>query len=221
MNKDRTALIIIITILAIGVAIAELDTYDLDALQQNCNTTGSYMYRTATNWTCVTTLNITGNLIVQGNMSIKRPYAMFSDNTTQTIKAIQTPQLVNFSHIEDIYQITLINNTNITVQQQGDYLIEISAITKSQTQNKRFEIWVQKNGINIPRSNTIYDFKGVGTAAVISVPFILDLQTNDTLQIYIAGDSTDITMFSVPETTYSPATPSIILTINKISEITP
>lgn len=166
-------------------------------------------------------LTINGNIKVLGNMSIKRPYGMFSDNLTQNLNAINMPYAVNFSNTEDNYEVWITNHQNFSVGQNGDYLIELSAITKSNTQNKRFEIWVRKNGIDIPRSNTIYDFKGVGTAAVISVTFILDLMINDTFTIMWAGDSTDILMFAVNATAHSPAAPSIIMTISKISEITP
>lgn len=233
-NKYKTALIILIGLLAVGAAVSDLDNSDLNAV---CNTNNSYLFKDTTgNWTCknsatmsITTtgniiaqnLTLTGNLTVLGRMSVKRPYMMISDNTTQYIQAIDTAQVVNFSTIEDQWLINITNKTNISVQQNGDYLVEISAIAKSNTQNKRFEIWVRKNGVDIPRSNTIYDFKGVGTAAVISVPFIIDMTTSDVYQIMIAGDSTDINIFSVAQTGHSPATPSIILTMSKISETTP
>lgn len=226
--KGKIPIIIMATLLLIGVAVSDLDNSDLNAV---CNTNNSYLYKDKNgDWGCLNSnqLNITTtgditarNLNLTGNLSVKRPYAMFSDMTTQNITSTGTATPVNFNTTEDAYQITITNKQNISVQQQGDYLIEISAIVKSQNTNKRVEIWIRKNGVDIPRSNTIYDFKGINTVAVISVPFIIDLQTTDNFQVMWAGNDNTISMEAVTATGYSPATPSIIMTMNKISEITP
>lgn len=170
-------------------------------------------------------INITGNLIVGGNMSIKRPYGMFSSTETQTLSASGTAYPVTFNWTEDSYLITKEGNSNFSIYQQGDYLIELSAISKSSMTNKRVEIWVQKTNssgqfVNVPRSNTVYDFKGVNTETVISVPFIIDLDAGDKFRVMWAGSDTGITLDYITNTSYSPETPSVIMTMSKISEVT-
>lgn len=165
-------------------------------------------------------LNVTGNMKVLGNVSMIRPHAMFSDNTTQAVNQTGLPLVMNFSTTEDAYEVSISpGRQNISVQQNGVYEIIISAICKSTSQSKRVEIWVQKNGVDVPRSNTIYDFKGVGAAAIIAVPFLIELNTTDTFRVMYAGDDTGISIFSVAATGYSPATPSIIMTMVKVSEL--
>ena len=167
-------------------------------------------------------LNVTGNIYLNGNVSMKRPYGMYSSTETQTIAVINTPQAITFNWTEDSYLINKdsINKTNFTFLLSGDYLIELSAIMQTVTPGDRVQIWVQKNGVNIPRSNTIYDFKANGANAVLSVPFILDMNAGDTFRVMMAGSATDIKMMYYTNTSYSPETPSIIMTISKISEIT-
>lgn len=166
------------------------------------------------------TVNINGNLIVGGNVSIKRPYGMYSSTLNQTLAATGTAYNVSFNYTEDAYLITKTGDSNFTFQQTGDYLIELSAIAQSTTPGSRVEIWVRKNGVDIPRSNTIYDFKAANSNTVISVPFIIDMNTTDVMQIMWAGSNTGIRLVTYPPTAYSPETPSIIMTINKISELT-
>lgn len=161
-----------------------------------------------------------GNVNILGNLSVKRPYAMYSDTGLQVIAVSNTAYPVRFNVTEDDYQIIKTNNENITFQQTGDYLIEISAIVTTDTANKHVEIWVQKNGVDVPRSNTKVEFSNPNLEQVISVPFILDMNTTDKMRIMWASDDAGSSMVYVGATAYSPETPSIIMTINKISEIT-
>lgn len=163
---------------------------------------------------------ISGNLIVQGNLSVKRPYGMFSSTETQSVAAPATPYSMTFNWTEDSYLINKASdNSNFTFLQTGDYLIELSIIAQG-GQGDRAEIWVQKNGVNVPRSNTIYDFKGTNANAVIAVPFIIDMNTTDVFRVMYAGSSTNVKLQYTTNTSYSPETPSAIMTISKNSEIT-
>ncbi|MCK9371141.1 hypothetical protein M0R04_14610 [Candidatus Dojkabacteria bacterium] len=182
---------------------------------------------TVDGYTRVGNLNVSGNLVVDGNMSVRRPYGMYSSTQTQNIAAIGVAQPVTFNWTEDSYEIFKSNDSaNFTFLQQGDYLIELSAIMQTTTPGDRVEIWVQKTNVsghmaNVRRSNTIYDFKSNNANTVIAVPFIIDMNTSDTMRIMVAGSSTNIKMQYYTNTTYSPETPSIIMTMTKLSEVTP
>lgn len=174
-----------------------------------------------------TTLNVTQDLFVDrnvkigGNVSFKRPYGMFSSNQTQTLASASTAYPITFNNIEDSYEIyKTADNANFSFGQTGDYLIELSAIFSTSVANKDAEIWVQKNGVNVIRSNTKVEIAGTGEQ-VVSVPFILDMNMTDSFRVMWAGESTGVQMLYTTNTSYSPETPSIIMTISKISELTP
>lgn len=166
-----------------------------------------------------TPANLT-NVVITGNLSVKRPYAMFSNNYTQTVPIIATPYFINFSTVEDNYLINIVNQQNITVTQTGDYLFILSAEVISSSPNSHIEIWARKNGVNIPRSNSKYEFKSSNAETVLTIPFIIDVTPNDNIQFMYAGDNTGIQMLYVTNTSYSPEVPSIILTVTKLSEVT-
>lgn len=160
------------------------------------------------------------NLNITGNISVKRAYGMYSSTQIQTIAVINTPYPVTFNWTESSWLINKASdNSNFSFQQTGNYLIELSAIAQG-SQGNRVQIWVQKNNVNVPRSNTVYDFKGTGTNAVISVPFILDMNKTDVMRIMWASDNTGTILQYITNTSYSPETPSIIMTISKNSELT-
>lgn len=171
--------------------------------------------------TIVGNLNVTGNFVSTGNMSVKRPYGMFSDVTNQVVAVANTAYPVNFSTTEDSYEVYITSDRqNFSVAQNGDYLIELSAIADVDTPNKALELWPQINGVNVNRSNTKVVLPTATTATVISVPFILDLRTTDTFRIMYASDDAGSRLIYTDNTSYSPSTPSIIMTVSKISEIT-
>lgn len=164
--------------------------------------------------------NVLGNVHIDGNLSVKRPYGMFSSTTTQTALAANTPYDVNFDTVEDSYLIEKVNDINFKIYQPGDYKIDLSAIVEVDTPNKSIEIWVAKNGVNIPRSNTKVVIPSNATETLIVVPFIIDLNETDLFNVKWASNDAGSTLFYTAPTAYSPATPSIIMTMHKISEIT-
>lgn len=167
--------------------------------------------------------NITNNLYIGGNLSVKRPYASLTDNVTQTIANTALAYPINFSHIEDAYLVRLIDGKNISVDLTGDYLIEVSALFTTTTgTNKHVELWLEKNGVNVDRSSTYVEIPTSGVDTVVTVPFIIDLNTTDQIRFMWNADTTAAQLISYPNRTAPtrPEVPSIILTMSKISEIT-
>ncbi|VVB79800.1 Uncharacterised protein [uncultured archaeon] len=180
----------------------------------NLNVTG--------NTTLEGNIDITGNVHINGNVSFKRPYGMFSSTQTQTIAVANTAYPVTFNWTEDSYELTKSSdNANFSFGQTGDYLIELSAIVDTSSPNKHVEMWVQKNGVNVPRSNTHVEITSSTTESLIVVPFILDMNLTDQFRVMWASDDTGTRLLNTANTSYSPGSPSIIMTVSKISEITP
>lgn len=165
--------------------------------------------------------NATGNLNVVGNVTYKNPYGSFSDTSTQTVGATATAYLMKFNTTESSYLIQkTADNTNFSFSNSGNYLVELSIMGVSSVANTHLEIWIRKNGVNVPRSNTRYEFKGVNSEAVIEVPFILNVSSSDKFQVMYAGDNTGVSLPTTAATAYSPITPSAIMTITRIGDMT-
>ena len=175
-------------------------------------------------------LYVSGNAEVEGNISVKVPYLMVSSNQSQIATLADTVYIMNYTHVEDNYQMELENFENITFLQAGDYLVQLSVIIITDTNNKHFDIFPQtthRNSnvmANVPRSNTKLEIENAGTEQVISVPFILDMDKGDKFRLmYSSDDAGSMTVFTDGHGTgvnAVPQTPSIIMTLNKISEIT-
>ena len=175
-------------------------------------------------------LNVTENLNVDGNFSAKIPYGMFSSNISQVVQVAETVYTMNFSHVEDNYLMGLENYENITIQQSGDYMITLSGLFVTDSNNKHFEMFPQTTHddgvtfVNVPRSNTLIEVENAGTHGLISVSFILDLNAGDKFRImYSSDDAGSMTVWTAGHgvgVNAVPETPSMVMTVSKVSEIT-
>lgn len=202
--------------LRIGVAQASgkgLIPVVLELSYQGTEGSGYVTYTGATANVNLGTHDLTANAVYT-NM----PYLMQSDSTDQAIANITLAQVITFD--TDVYHsgITRTSASRFTITQAGAYLICFSGIASGAT-GKVIEMWIRVSGNDIPASNTIYTFKGVGLTTIISVSFIQTFTAGQYLEFWTWGDAVtskwDATAAGTTPT--RPACPSIIMTCNKIS----
>jgi hypothetical protein len=99
-------------------------------------------------------------------------------------------------------------------------MVTFSACTSSPSGSAHVNIWVRKNGTDIARTNTTVELLEL-VQTVMTVTYIFSLAANDYIEL--VGNSQDVANCTInatgDQTTPDvPASPSIILTINKISK---
>lgn len=113
----------------------------------------------------------------------------------------------------------------------GDYFIAISALMRSTgitgATPQAMDLWFvlgnstsDKAGTNISRSNTQTKTDRSGIQVVVTVPFIIDVAAGDYIRLDYHGDDVRLEWVAVAAQTgppIVPACPSIIMTVNKIS----
>lgn len=154
---------------------------------------------------------------------ITRVYGSFFDTTTQTALGnnVPTPMKYNSTDIEN--GVSIVNNSEITVNQNGVYNIQFSAQLDrvSGSGTVEIDIWLRKNGINIPNSDTKVTLTGNANQAktVASWNFFVSLNSGQNIELIWNTPTTNIKIVALPEDLIipHPEVPSVILTINKIS----
>jgi hypothetical protein len=149
----------------------------------------------------------------------------FSDDTDQTqtggIASTPTPILFNSTDVSNGISLVLGNASRMRVSQTGLYeLIFSIQLDKSGGGVSPCDVWLRKNGTDIPNSASQVVVNGTNGETVLTVDFFLQLVANDYIEIVFA--STDATMtvtsFNAITTPYvRPAVPSIIATMKLIS----
>lgn len=166
--------------------------------------------------------NVITKKITYANL-VNFPYAIVSNSATLTSGGTTTANLVTFD--TDVYKnkithSTVTNPSRITVDEAGAYLITFSAVVNASVANKHIDIWLRKDGTNVAGSNTHYETPLSGEG-LCTVTFIEQLTANQYIElVWASKDDASFVLLATAAgaSPTTPASPSVILTINKISD---
>lgn len=162
--------------------------------------------------------------LVGGAMDIPQysllPYMSAVDLTTQTNAT--TVNRMQFGTVLDNLGVTIVSGDQITFSEDGMYNIQFSAqLEKTDAGTDEVEIWLYANGTsNVADSSTIVSLKGNGAKQVAAWNWFYRAVIGDFVQIvwYSADPNVQLTYRAAASTPTRPAIPSVILTVNKVSE---
>jgi hypothetical protein len=138
---------------------------------------------------------------------------------TQTCTVANVSYPITYSNKELNEGFTFANGTStITFNTAGVYLVTMSAIGQTDTANKHLYIYPQHNGVGIARVNTLSEFAAANNEKLITVTWIERFAASDTFQLKMLSDDAGTIIEATAASGDLPASPSVILTINKIAD---
>ena len=145
-------------------------------------------------------------------------HGRFYSTTNQTTTA-NTPRLINFNATENNFGFHLANitsGTEIVVENTGLYYIHFRLqVSSTSASTQVVNSWYRLNGVDLPYSANEYTLSGNGLA-LISRNEMLDLTTNDILQIVWASNNSNVSLTTQPSQTVPftmPGIPSMAVSI--------
>jgi hypothetical protein len=165
----------------------------------------------------------TADGILAQSANLGMPYGMFSHSSSLTVASATTAYKVAFN--TDVYKhhithSTSVNNSQITIDEAGAYLITVSAITDdTAADGSHLELWLAVNNTNVANSNTIVQLPTKTNEAILAVSFIYTFTAGQYFELVYRGDVTTVRFVATAAASSPtrPACPSIICTVNKIS----
>lgn len=168
--------------------------------------------------------------LVGGSAISGAPYGSFYDTTNQTATLINTAYAMklNTSDSPSTSGVVITNDgsgfpTQIKVNSSGIYNLQFSAqwLRTLGGASETIDIWLRKNSNtssgNISNSNTHVSVQANLVYLVTAWNFFVSLTAGDYIQLVWATTSTDIQLAYDSANALHPATPSLIVTINKVS----
>ena len=152
-------------------------------------------------------------------------YGSFFDTTQQTAVAANTAYPVKLNSTDNnatsgVSVITdgLGNKTIIKVANAGVYNIAFSAQLRRGTGGsaETIDFWLRKNTVDVPSTNTSVSVQANAGLLVAAWNFFIRLDAGEEVQLMWATTTTAIDMPYAAATGLHPATPSVILTVNKV-----
>ena len=178
---------------------------------------------------CVSAQNLTVgcNVCVGTNKVLVNATAKvgsFFSNVTQCATTINTPKAMTLNNTDAFSSgVSIVSNSRITVDTIGIYNLQFSAqidrISGSGTDT--FAIWLRKQGVDISDSGGLITISGSANSAkeIISWNYFVSLTAGQYVELMYSTTNLNVQIIyetanlSVPY----PASPSLIVTINKIS----
>ena len=151
-------------------------------------------------------------------------YGSFRDTTTQQVDSVNTPKAMTFNQITPGLNGVTANgvsvefSSRITVARTGTYNIQFSAqLTKTDSGNDIMDIWLRRNGVDVPISNSEITITA-SLRQVATSNYIIDLAAGDYVEImYSSADIATRILAIAPGTSPTrPAGPSITVAITQV-----
>lgn len=153
------------------------------------------------------------------------PYGAFQDSTDQTAASTTAAYPVTFNTTDYSAGVSVVSNSQITVRTGGVYNIQFSIqFANGNVAIQDVDIWFRKNGTDVAGSNSKFSVPnshgGTDGHLIAALNFYIQLAAGDYVQIMWATTSTDVSIEQIPTQTTPtrPATPSAIVTVNKVDE---
>ena len=150
---------------------------------------------------------------ILNELNYSRDYGGFNQTTDQTPTAINTAQVVPFSHyLQD--GVSIVDGSKITIKRTGLYKIDFSTqITSTSSSIKNVWFWPRVNGVDVGGFTMKHTLSSNNETEVVSRHGIFSLSANDYLQVMWAADSTNVKLGAVAATAFSPASPAALLAV--------
>lgn len=150
------------------------------------------------------------------NMIGRQGYCgVFLDTTTQTNANTTNKITMNTTDISD--GISIVSNSRITMTHAGRYNIQFSLqLDKTDSGTDQIELWLMKNGTNVPNSGTMIDLTGNNAKAVAAWNFVVEASANDYYELAWYSADADMRILYQTDGVTRPNIPSVILTVTQV-----
>jgi hypothetical protein len=175
----------------------------------------------------------TADFFYGSGVHLSFPYGQFQSQTDQTAAAIDVAYAITYDQSDFLDGVTLSSGSRLTVPTEGVYAVTFSIQFKNTTNNlEDVDIWLRKNGTDVPDTNSRFGLqprKGAGNPShlIATTTVMVELASNDYVQIMWHVTNTGVSIEHFPAVTYSagvtpaiPATPSAIVQVEFVSEVT-
>lgn len=171
--------------------------------------------------------NFYGGAFFGDGKGLDTPFNQLLSNTSQTAAAIDIAYALTLDTSEFPDGITIVSSSRITFASAGVYVLSYSIqLESTSSTTEHADIWLRKNGTDIPASNSRFGIAarksaGVPAALIAVTPLTISVAANDYIQIMWCVSSTSVSIKYYPAVAYSagvtpaiPATPSAIVGVS-------
>ena len=146
-------------------------------------------------------------------------YGYFADFTDQTVAGADTATAITFNTSAYSHNVSIdgADASKIVFARAGVYELNFSAeITSTSGSTVTFYFWPRINGTDVANSTMVTTLHSNGDKKITSRSGVFDVNAGDYLQSMFAVDSTNGSLSTTAATAFSPASPSVTLSVAEL-----
>ena len=146
-------------------------------------------------------------------------YGSFVDFTDQTASGADTATAITFNTSAYSHNVSIdgADASKIVFARAGIYQLNLSAeITSTSASTVTFYFWPRINGTDVANSTMVTTLHSNGDKKITSRSGVFDVNAGDYLQSMFAVDSTSGSLSTTAATAFSPASPSVTLSVAEL-----
>ena len=156
-----------------------------------------------------------------GSFGVTSYYGSFLHTASILLSVTNASYSASFNTTDFAYGVSISgsNQDKIKIANTGIYNIQFSAqLDKTNSSNATVYIWLRKNNVDVPISNTgVAIFGGANEALAAAWNFFVSASANDYYQLMFAATDNNTRVLYNASPTLGPAVPSLILTVNRVA----
>ena len=168
----------------------------------------------------VTSSAINGQIFVRPILEQQRYYGAFAKTVSVALSATNTATAITFNTTTVSNGVSIGSPTSrVIVSRSGLYNLSMSfQLSSSSSSIKDVYLWVRKNGVDLPNSTIVHSLESNSAKTVQSRSMTISLNANDYIELYWGSPDNNVSLSAIAATSFSPATPSVILSVNQIQQ---
>lgn len=156
----------------------------------------------------------------QGGQYIDCPNGLFFDTGTYFPLVVNTGYPLRFGTPYLSHGVSVVSNTQVTVDVGGVYNFQYSgAVTSTTASSKTVWVWIARNGTPVGYSTNEYTISGAGTDLIVSWNFNIDLDVGEYVEMYWGASSLDVKIGATVPTAPHPGIPANVIAVNFIAPL--
>ena len=168
----------------------------------------------------VTSSAASGQIFVRPILEQQRYYGAFAKTVGVALSATNTATAITFNTTTVSNGVSIGSPTSrVIVSRSGLYNLSMSfQLSSSSSSIKDVYLWVRKNGVDLPNSTIVHSLESNSAKTVQSRSMTVSLNANDYIELYWGSPDNNVSLSAIAATSFSPATPSVILSVNQIQQ---
>ena len=168
----------------------------------------------------VTSSALNGQIFVRPILEQQRYYGAFAKTVSVALSATNTATAITFNTTTVSNGVSIGSPTSrVVVSRSGLYNLSMSfQLSSSSSSIKDVYLWVRKNGVDLPNSTIVHSLESNSAKTVQSRSMTISLNANDYIELYWGSPDNNVSLSAIAATSFSPATPSVILSVNQIQQ---